>query len=158
MLTTHTYNHPDVPTPQSIRSQFQLLTCQLGLQQNIPWWWEPGLLGNIGLLYDPKTASFFSHRWNKGTNPDLAFTSFGKDNRLPDSRFLEKFPQSQHQPSLITSPRLKVPAHKKRWNFHKLDWKCFYLLTGESVERLQPPDTTPKMSILRILREPAIWT
>ena len=29
----------------------------------------------------------------------------------------------------------------KRWNFRKADWKRFCLLTGESVERLPPPDT-----------------
>ena len=35
---------------------------------------------NLGLLYNPKeTASFFSHRWNVGTNPDLAFASLGQD-------------------------------------------------------------------------------
>jgi len=41
---------------------------------------------NLGLLYNLKeTASFFSHRWNVGTNPDLAFASFGQDNRPPCS-------------------------------------------------------------------------
>jgi len=35
---------------------------------------------NLGLLYNPKeTASFFSRRWNVGTNPDLAFASLGQD-------------------------------------------------------------------------------
>jgi len=29
----------------------------------------------------------------------------------------------------------------KRWNFRKAEWKRFCLLTGESVERLPPPDT-----------------
>jgi len=41
-------------------------------------------------------------------------------------------------------PRFKVPAHSdpvKRWNFRKANWKRFCLLTGESVERLPPPDT-----------------
>jgi len=41
-------------------------------------------------------------------------------------------------------PSFKVPAHSdlvKRWNFRKADWKRFCLLTGESVERLPPPDT-----------------
>jgi len=59
--------------------------------------------------------------------------------------FLEKFSQSQHRPSLITPPRLKIPAYSnpvKCWNFHKADWKCFCLLTGDSVERLSPLDTT----------------
>jgi len=79
-----------------------------------------------------------------GTNPDLAFASLGQDTRLPDRRVLGKFPRSEHRPSLITSPRLKVPAHSdpvKRRNFLKADWMRFCLLTGESVERLPPPDT-----------------
>ena len=47
---------------------------------------------NLGLLRDPKeAASFSSHRWNVGTNPDLAFASFAQDNRLPDRRVLGKF-------------------------------------------------------------------
>jgi len=53
-------------TPQPVCWRLQLPTCQLGLQQNIPWPWEPGLLGNtniLRLLYDPKeAASFPSHR------------------------------------------------------------------------------------------------
>jgi len=100
---------------------------------------------NFGLLYNPKeTASFFSRLWNVGTNPDLAFASFGQDSRLPDRCVLGKFPRSQYRPSLITPPRFKVPAHSdpvKRWNFRMADWKHFCLLTGESVERLPPLDT-----------------
>jgi len=41
-------------------------------------------------------------------------------------------------------PRFKVPAHSdpvKPWKFRKADWKRFCLLTGESVERLPPPET-----------------
>ena len=74
----------------------------------------------------------------------MAFVSFGQDGRLPDRRVLRNFPRSQQRPSLITPPRLKVPAHSdpvKRWKFRKPDWKRFYLLTDESVERLPPPDT-----------------
>jgi len=59
-------------------------------------------------------------------------------------RVLGKFPQSQHQPSLKTLPRFKVPAHSdpvKRWNFRKADWKRFCLLTSQSVKRLPPLDT-----------------
>ena len=53
---------------------------------------------NLG-LYNPKaTASFFSHRWNVGTNPDLAFASFGQDNRLPDRRVC-----SRKVPAVTTS-------------------------------------------------------
>jgi len=100
---------------------------------------------NIGMLYKPKeTASFFSRRWNVGTNPDLALESLGLESRLPDSGVLGTFLLSQHRPSLITPPRFKVPANSdpvKRWNFRKADWKRFCLLTGECVERLPPPDT-----------------
>jgi len=100
---------------------------------------------NLGLLYGPKkTAGFSSHQWNLVTNPDLAFASFGQDSRLPDRRVLGKFPQAQHRPSLITPPKLKVPAHSdpvKGWNFCKADWKLFCLLTDESIERLPPQDT-----------------
>ena len=51
----------------------------------------------------------------------------------------------QHQPSFITPPRFKVPAHSdpvKRWNFRKADWKGFCLLTDESVESLPTPDAS----------------
>jgi len=71
----------------------------------------------------------------------LAFASFGQDSRLLDKR---KVPAVTTWRSLITPPRLKVPAHNdqvKLWNFLKADWKRFCLLTGECVERLPPPDT-----------------
>ena len=75
--------------------------------------WET--TNHLQLLYDLKeTASFSSHRRIVGTNPDLAFASFGQNNRLPDKRVLGTFPWSQHRP----------------------------YLTGESVGRLPPPDTT----------------
>ena len=98
---------------------------------------------NLDMLNNPKeSASFFTHRWNVGTNPDLAFSSFGQDSRLPDRRVLGNFPRSQHRPSLTTPPKLKVPAHSdavKRCNFRKAYWKRFCLLTDESVERLPHP-------------------
>ena len=77
----------------------------------------------LALLYNAKdAASFYSGRWNTGTNPDLAFASVGPNSRLPDRRVLEKFPRSQHRPSLITPPRfaMAVPSMPvKRWNFRK---------------------------------------
>jgi len=52
---------------------------------------------NLGLLYKPKeTASFFSRRWNVGTNPDLPSVSLRQDSRLPDRRVLGKFPRSHN--------------------------------------------------------------
>ena len=92
-------------------------------------------MGNIQqpwtVLWPNGKNSFSSHRWNVGTNPDLAFASFGQDSRFPDRRVLGNFPGSQHRPSLITPPRLEVPAHSdpvKRWNFRKADWERFCLL------------------------------
>ena len=64
---------------------------------------------NLVLLHNSKdAASFHSGRWNTNTNMDLAFVSIDSDSRLPDKQILEKFPRSQHRPSLITPPRLLV--------------------------------------------------
>ena len=112
-LAICTNGHLEIPTPQSICWWLQLPTCQLGLQQNI-WQWEHRRLGNIQQpwLYNPKeSASLFSLRWNVGTNPDLAFVSFDQDRRRADRRVLGKLPRSQHRPSLIMPPKLKVPVH-----------------------------------------------
>ena len=101
---------------------------------------------NVGLLYDPKeAASFSSHRWDVGTNPDVALVSGDQDNPLQDRRVLGNFPLSQHLPSHITPRRLKVPVHcdpVKSGKTRKANWKHFCLLTGESFDRLPPPDTT----------------
>ena len=69
---------------------------------------------NFVLLHHPKdTASFHSGRWNTHTNPDFAFVSIDSDSRLPDIHVLEKFPKSQHQPSLITPSRFARPVPSK---------------------------------------------
>ena len=77
----------------------------------------------LALIYNAKdTATFYSGCWNTGTNPDLAFASVGPNSRLPDKRVLEKFPRSQHRPSLIAPPRfaMAVPSMPvKQWNFRK---------------------------------------
>ena len=63
----------------------------------------------LALLYNAKdAASFYSGRWNTGTNTDLAFASIGPNSRLLDRRVLDKFPRSQHRPSLITPPRFAM--------------------------------------------------
>ena len=67
----------------------------------------------LALLYNAKdAASYYSGRWNTGTNPDLAFASVGPNSRLPNRRVLDKFPRSQHRPLLITPPRfaMAVPS------------------------------------------------
>ena len=99
----------------------------------------------LALLYNAKdTASFYSSHWNTGTNPDLAFASLGPNSCLPDRRVLEKFPRSQHRPSLITAPRfaMAVPSMPvKRWNFRRAKWSHYIALTNKFAKTLLPPDS-----------------
>ena len=99
----------------------------------------------LALLYNAKdAASFYSGRWNTGTNPDLAFASVSPNSRLPDRRVLEKFTRSQHRPSLITPPRfaMAVPSMPvKRWNFRKANWSHYIALTNKFAKTLLPPDS-----------------
>ena len=103
-------------------------------------------LNGLVPLHDPKDmATFHSGRWNTGTNPDLAFVSIGPDSRLPDRCILDKFPRSQHRPSLIVPPRLtlSVPSMSvKRWNFRKAKWSHYNALTNQLAKSLLPPDTS----------------
>ena len=98
---------------------------------------------SLALLYNPKdAASFHSGRWNTGTSPDLAFASVGPDSRLPDRCVLEKFPRSQHRPSLITPPRFALPVPSKpvkRWNFRKANWNRYCTLTNTFTKELLSP-------------------
>ena len=99
----------------------------------------------LALLYNAKdVASFYSGRWNTGTNPDLAFASVGPNSHLPDRRVLDKFPRSQHRPLLITQPRfaMAVPSMPvKRWNFRKAKWSHYIALTNQFAKTLLPPDS-----------------
>ena len=96
-------------------------------------------------VYNTKdAASFYSGRWNTGTNPDLAFATVGPNSRLPDRRVLDKFPRSQHRPLLITQPRfaMAVPSMPvKRWNFRKAKWSYYIALTNKLAKTLLPPDS-----------------
>ena len=88
-------------------------------------------------------ASFHSGRWNTSTNPDLVFASVGPNIRLPDRHVLEKFPRSQHRPSLITPPRFAttVPSMPvKRWSFRRAKWSHYIALTNKFAKTLLPPD------------------
>ena len=97
----------------------------------------------FSLLYNVKdAASFYSGRWNTGTNPDLAFASVGPNIRLPDTRVLDKIPRSQHRLSLITPPRfaMAMPSMPvKRWNFRKAKWIHYIALTNKIAKTLLPP-------------------
>ena len=89
-------------------------------------------------------ANFHSGRWSTGTNPDLAFVSVGPDSRVPNRRILEKFPRSQHRPSLIVPLRLALPVPSrpvKRWNFRKANWSHYNALTNKLAKSLLPPDS-----------------
>ena len=89
-------------------------------------------------------ATFYSGRWNSGTNRNLTFVSVDPDSRVPDTRFLEKFPRSQHRPSLIVPPKLalSVPSKPvKQWNFRKANWSHYNTLTNKLAKRLLPPDS-----------------
>ena len=47
----------------------------------------------LALLYNDKdAASFYSSRWNTGTNPDLAFASIGPNSHLLGDMFLKSSP------------------------------------------------------------------
>ena len=101
------------------------------------------LLGCLTWMYDPKElASFHSQRWNSDTNPDLAF-AHTVDTGIPTRRVLDKFPRSQHRPSLISSPCITAPiACKpvKRWNFRKANCETFKQMTDVATSQLPPPD------------------
>jgi len=147
-LAIRTYSHTNIPTSRLYVGDFNCQHVNWGYNKTSPdgesldsW----ATSNNLGLLYNAKETASFSHWWNVCTNPDLAFMSFGQDSQLPYRRFLGKFLRSQHCPSLITPPKLKVPAHSnpvKHWKFRKADWKRFCLRTSESIERLPPLDTS----------------
>ena len=76
---------------------------------------------------------------------DLDLASAGPDNRLPDRCVLERFPLSQHRPSLITAAKLVAPVPSepiKQWNFRKADWNHYSLLTNEAMQSLTSSSTT----------------
>ena len=100
---------------------------------------------NLTLLFNPKEPdSFSSARWNTGTNPDLAFAEPQQGHQLPVRRVLDKFPRSQHRPSLITQPALVSPTASKpvmRWNFRKARWDRFLTEVDKHVPGLPSPES-----------------
>ena len=94
-------------------------------------------------VWPKERASFHSQRWNSDTKPDLAF-AHTVDTGIPTRRVLDKFPRSQHRPSLISSPCFTAPiACKpvKRWNFRKGNCETFKQMTDVAISQLPPPDT-----------------
>ena len=100
-------------------------------------------LNNLVTLFDPKQpASFHSGRWNRGTNPDIAFCT-QLHGITPVRSVLGRFPRSQHRASLISTPPLICTtgsAPLPRWNFRKADWDHFTAKLEETAEQLPIPD------------------
>ena len=80
-----------------------------------------------------------------GTLAPTLIDSVGPDSRVPDRCILEKFPRSQHRPSLIVPPKLALPVPSKpvkRWNFHKGNWSHYNTLTNKLAKSLLPPESS----------------
>ena len=142
-----TLDLPVFPHPCFYFGDFNCLHADWGYDDNSPdgkclagW----ASINCFALLYNAKDApSFYSGRWNTGTNPDLAFASVGLNSRLLDRRVLEKIPRSQHRPSLIAPPRfaMAVPSMPaKRWNFRKAKWSHYIALTNKFAKTLLTRD------------------
>ena len=112
----------------------------------------------LALQYNAKdSASFYSGRWNTGTNPDLAFASASPNSCIPDRRVLDNFPRSQHRPSLTTPPRfaMAMPSMPvKRWNFRKAKWSHYIALTNKFAKTLLPPDSLDVNGLTRTSATP----
>ena len=66
--------------------------------------------------------------------PGSCIRQIDSDSRLPDRQILEKFPRSQHRPSLITPPRFARPVPSKpvkQWNFRKAKWSHYITFTNK---------------------------
>ena len=93
-------NLPVFPHPCLYAGDFNCRHADWGYDDNSPdgeclagW----ASINYLALLYNAKdAASFYSSRWNTGTNPNLALASVGLNSRLPDRRVREKLPRSQH--------------------------------------------------------------
>ena len=134
---------------QSVCWLLQRPTCQLGIQQNISWRWEPGLLGNSQqpcAAARPKGSSSFLRSLMERRHkpwPGLRECRLGQPTDWQTC--YRKFPRSQHRTFLIMPPKFKVAAYShpvKCCNFRKNDWKRFCFLTRKSLERLPPAETT----------------
>ena len=97
---------------------------------------------DLSVIYDPKQPpSFHSGRWNRGTNPDVTFAN-NTAGVTPIRDILERFPRSQHRPSLISTPPLASTFKSKpvpRWNFRKADWESFTSSSEEALSNLTVP-------------------
>ena len=108
---------------------------------------------NLTILFDPKQpASFEFGRWRSKTNPDVTFSTPIRDT-IPTRTILDRFPRSQHRPSLIQIPPLIFPTTSTpvpRWNFRKADWSKFKQLCTGLAEQLPLPCKTNINSVYQV--------
>uniref|UniRef100_W5NGX8 Endonuclease/exonuclease/phosphatase domain-containing protein n=1 Tax=Lepisosteus oculatus TaxID=7918 RepID=W5NGX8_LEPOC len=104
-------------------------------------------LANWASIQDKKQANtFFSARWQSGTNPDLVFFS-PTNNHMPSPQrsVLSRFPNSQHRPVVKFHPALVTPTPSRPsacWNFRKANWTEFTKETSSFPFKLPDPNST----------------
>uniref|UniRef100_W5NI73 Endonuclease/exonuclease/phosphatase domain-containing protein n=1 Tax=Lepisosteus oculatus TaxID=7918 RepID=W5NI73_LEPOC len=113
--STQFSNLPSYPHPVIYAGDFNCQHTNWGYQKNTP---EGKALADwasiqgLTLLFDNKQANtFFSARWQSGTNPDLVFFS-PTNNHMPSPQrsVLSIFPNSQHRPVVTFHPALVTPT------------------------------------------------
>ena len=108
-LATHSNDHPDVPTPQSVRWRHQLPACQHNIQHvnttttQHPWTARAWTTSNkLGLLYNPKETAFLLLPLERRHQPRPGLREFRPGQPTAGQTCPRKVPWSQHRPSLIT--------------------------------------------------------
>ena len=136
----------DAPAPAVYAGDFNCWSTDWGYKTTNPdgaYLADWASTADAALLFDLKEPhSFISRRWNTETNPDLAFATVIGQEPLPVWRVLDRFPHSQHRPSLITTPSLVQSTEGKpvqRWNFHKANWSEFANSTNTAAKSLPVP-------------------
>ena len=137
---------PDTPAPAVYAGDFNCWNTDWGYKTTNPdgaYLADWASMVDAALLFNPKEPhSFISGRWNTETNPDLAFAKVIGQEPLPVRCILDRFPYSQHRPSLITTPSLVQSMEGKpvrRWNFRKANWSEFANSTNTAVKSLPVP-------------------
>ena len=88
----------------------------------------------LALLYNAKdAASFYSGRWNTGTNPDLAFASVDPNSRLPETCPFDKFPRSQ-QPKRLSHACIEITIFRVGMQSVNPSIKLFCSLLRETTQ------------------------
>ena len=163
----HTNGYTDVPTPQSVRWWLQLTTRQLGLQQNISWPWEPGLLGNIEQPWTveyPKRNNQLLLPMERRHYPRPGLREFRPGQPTAVQTCSRKVPEVTISAFPHNATELKVPAHSdpvKRWNFRKADWKRFCLMNPSRDRHIETEwSSAPIEPLIDLVTwlEPKLWS